>query len=180
MGVPVDVLEEVVVLVEVLVRVLLGDELELRVGGRDRVPVRVILILGLPVDVADCVLVNGGERLTVGVPVDVFVGREERVREGEPVDVFVPPMDFVADRVTGIDGDTLDVFVEQGDAVLVFERAEEKLMLGDAELDLDPRGVTDFVGEEEEVLEDVPEGEEVFVEVVVFVEVEVPVIVRDR
>lgn len=33
---------------------------------------------------------------------------------------------------------------------------------------------------EEEVLEDVPEGEEVFVELIVFVEVEVPVIVRDR
>ena len=163
-----------------LVRVLLGDELELRVGGRDRVPVRVILILGLPVDVADCVLVNGGERLTVGVPVDVFVGGEERVREGEPVDVFVPPMDFVADRVTGIDRDTLDVFVEQGDAVLVFERAEEKLMLGEAELDLDPRGVTECVGDEEDVFEDVPEGEDVFVEVIVFVEVEVPVIVRDR
>ena len=175
-----DVLEEVVVVVEVLVRVLLGDELEVRVGGRDRVPVRVILILGLPVDVADCVLVTWGDRLTVGVPVDVLDGGEERVREGEPVDVFVPPIDFVEDRVTGIVIDPLDVFVEQGDAVLVFEAAAEKLMLGDAELDLDPRGVTECVGEEEEVFEDVPEGEDVFVEVNVFVEVDVPVIVRDR
>jgi hypothetical protein len=176
----VDVLEEVVVVDEVLVRVLLGDELEVRVGGRDRVPDRVTLILGLPVEVADCVFVNGGDLVTVGVPVDVLDGGEERVREGEPLDVFVPPMDFVAVRVTGMVRDPLDVFVEQGDAVLVFERAEEKLMLGDAVFDLDPRGVTEFVGEEEEVLEEVPEGEEVFVEVIVFVEVEVPVIVRDR
>lgn len=40
--------------------------------------------------------------------------------------------------------------------------------------------MTESVGEEEEVLEEVPEGEDVFVEVIVFVEVEVPVMVRDR
>lgn len=178
LGVSVDVLEEVVVAVTVLVRVLLGDELELRVGGRDRVPVRVTLILGLPVEVADCVLVPGADLLTVGVPVDVLDGGEERVREGEPVVVFVPPMDFVADRVTGMVIDPLDVFVVQGDAVLVFDLAAEKLMLGEAVFDLDPRGVTESVGEEEDVLEDVPEGEDVLVEEIVFVEVEVPVRVR--
>ena len=179
MGVPVDVLDEVVVVVEVLVRVLLGDELELRVGGRDRVPVRVILILGLPVEVADSVFVPGADLVTVGVPVDVLDGGEERVREGEPVVVFVPPIDFVADRVTGMVIDPLDVFVVQGEAVDVFDLAGEKLMLGDAEFDLDPRGVTESVGEEEDVFEDVPEGEDVFVEVIVFVEVDVPVVVRD-
>ncbi len=178
MGVPVDVLEEVVVLLDVLVRVLLADELELRVGGRDRVPVRVTLILGLPVEVADCVLVPAADLVIVGLPVDVLDGGEERVREGEPVVVFVPPMDFVADRVTGMVIDPLDVFVVQGDAVLVFDLAAEKLMLGDAVFDLDPRGVTESVGEEEDVLEDVPEGEDVLVEEIVFVEVEVPVRVR--
>ena len=142
-------------------------------------PVRVILILGLPVEVADSVFVPGADLVTVGVPVDVLDGGEERVRDGEPVVVFVPPMDFVADRVTGILIDPLDVFVVQGEAVDVFDLAVEKLMLGDAELDFDPRVVTESVGEEEDVFEDVPEGEDVFVEVIVFVEVDVPVVVRD-
>jgi hypothetical protein len=52
-------------------------------------------------------------------------------------------------------------------------------MVGEAELDLEPRGETEFVGEEEEVFDDVPEGEDVLVEVIVFVEVLVPVWVRE-
>lgn len=138
MGVPVDVGQEVDVLLDVIVCVLLGDALALRVGARVRVPVRVTRILGLPVDVAVSVL-ERGDRLTVGLPVDVLDGGEERVREGEPVDVLVPPIDRVADRLTGPVRVPLDVLVEHGDAVFVFEEAEEIVMLGEAEFVLDPR-----------------------------------------
>jgi hypothetical protein len=79
-----------------------------------------------------------------------------------------------------VDADPLDVFVPQAVPVVVFDMAEEKLMLGEAEVDLDPRGETESVGEEEEVFEEVPEGEDVFVELIVFVEVVVPVVVRVR
>lgn len=124
--------------VEVLVRVLLGEELALRVGGRLRVPVRVIRILGLPVEVADCVRVRGGERDIEELPVDVFEPAEDRVGEGDAVGVFVPPMDRVEDRVTPMVKEPLDVLVVHGLELDVFDRAEEEVFVGEPEDDFDP------------------------------------------
>lgn len=177
--VPVVVLEDVVVLVDVILRVLFGDALDVRVPGRVRVSEPDLLMLGLSVPVAVSVLEMGGDLLTVELAVGVLDGRGERVGEGEADVVFEDAMDRVEDRVTGMVEEARDVLVVHGLELAVFDTAEEELLLGEAELDFDPRGEAELVEEEEEVLEEVPEGEEVLVEVTVLVEVAVPVWVRE-
>jgi hypothetical protein len=134
-----------------------------------------VLTLGLSVLVAVSVLETGGDRLSVELAVGVLLPTGERVSEEEEVDVLVPPIVLVEERVTGMVEEAFDVLVVHGLELAVFDSAEEKLMLGEAELDFDPRGEAESVGEDEEVLEDVPEGEEVFVDVIVLVDVGVPV-----
>jgi len=177
--VPVVVLLDVVVFVGRILCVPFDEEVDVRVPGRVRVSELDTLILGLEVPVAVSVFDIGADLVSVGLPVGVLLTAEDRVGEGDPVAVFVPPMDRVDDRVTGMDRDSLGVFVPHAVPVVVFDRGEERLMLGEAEFDLEPLWDAESVGEEEDVFEDVPEGEEVLVEVSVFVEVVVPVVVRD-
>ena len=100
--VPVVVLEDVAVFVDSIVCVLFDDEVDVRVPASVRVSEFETLMLGLDVAVADWVFEPRAERVIVGVPVGVLLSAEDRVREGDPVAVFVPPIDRVADRVTGM------------------------------------------------------------------------------
>jgi len=107
------------------------------------------------------------------------VARTDRVKEGVAVAVLLGSMDRVLDRVGGADSLRFIVFVEQEVAVAVFDSGADFVRLGEAEAVEEDLWDLDRVGDEEDVLDCVPEAVVVFVEVSVFEDVVDPVIVRD-
>jgi hypothetical protein len=178
-GVEERVFDDVIVFDEVILRVPVAVEVPVRVPTKVRVFVAVTLREGLDVVVAVSVFDGGGLRLTVAVAVGVFVARTDRVKEGVAVPVLLGSMDRVLDRVGGADSLRFIVFVEQEVAVGVFDSGADFVRLGEPEAVEEDLWDLVRVGDEEDVLDCVPEAVVVFVEVSVFEDVVDPVIVRD-